>query len=153
MGVRYVHVFGDEKLEHFTQIIHDKTESDHYFPKRTIKFHVEDKPFITGSLLRRGFSFLRTFHYTLHGGSWNTSVAAGRRSAGGKGKRRRKARRERVTKLCEIHIDHSVKNRHFETGLNVSLGYSAIGVRNCVRHCVRTSVWANITYINTSLLF
>ena len=33
------------------------------------------------SLLRRGFSFSpRTFHYTLHGGSWNTSVAAGRRS-------------------------------------------------------------------------
>ena len=34
-----------EKLEHFTQVIHDKIE--YYFPKRIVKFHLENKPFIT----------------------------------------------------------------------------------------------------------
>ena len=38
----------DEKLEYFTQIIHDKIE--HYFPKRAVKIHAEDKPFITGKI-------------------------------------------------------------------------------------------------------
>ena len=38
----------NEKLEHFTKIVHDKIE--HHFPKRTVKFHAEDKPFITGKV-------------------------------------------------------------------------------------------------------
>ena len=38
----------NEKLKHFTQVIHDKIE--YYFPKRTVKFHAEDKPFITGKI-------------------------------------------------------------------------------------------------------
>ena len=38
----------NEKLKHFTQVIHDKIE--YYFPKRTLKFHVEDKSFIIGKI-------------------------------------------------------------------------------------------------------
>ena len=38
----------NEKLEHFTHIIHDKIEQ--YFPKRMVKFHAEDKPFMTGKI-------------------------------------------------------------------------------------------------------
>ena len=38
----------NEKLEHFTRIIQDKIE--YYFPKRIVKFHVDDKPFITGKI-------------------------------------------------------------------------------------------------------
>ena len=40
---------------------------------------------------------------------------------------------ENSTKLCEIYFDHSVKNRHFETGLNMLLEHSTFGVRNCAR--------------------
>ena len=38
----------NEKLEYFTQVIHDKIE--YYFLKRTAKFHVKDKPFVTGNI-------------------------------------------------------------------------------------------------------
>jgi hypothetical protein len=38
---------------------------------------------------------------------------------------------ENSTKLCEIYIDRSVKSRHFETELNMSLEHSTLGVRNC----------------------
>jgi hypothetical protein len=40
---------------------------------------------------------------------------------------------ENSTKLCEIYISRSVKNRHFETELNMSLEHSIIAVRNCAR--------------------
>ena len=33
---------------HFTQVINDKIE--YYFPKRIAKFHVKDKPFVTGKM-------------------------------------------------------------------------------------------------------
>ena len=44
------------------------------------------------------------------------------------------------TKLCEIYIDHSVKSRHFETELNMSLELLSLEF-GIVR--VRTIVWAN----------
>jgi hypothetical protein len=40
---------------------------------------------------------------------------------------------ENSTQLCEIYISRSMKNRHFETELNMSLEHSIIGVRNCAR--------------------
>ena len=52
----------NEKLKHFTQVIHDKIE--YYFPKRTVKFHVEDKSFITGKIknliIQRNKAFVKS---------------------------------------------------------------------------------------------
>ena len=38
----------NEKLGYFAQVIHDKIK--YYFPKRAVKFHAEEKPFITGKI-------------------------------------------------------------------------------------------------------
>jgi hypothetical protein len=53
------------------------------------------------------------------------------------------------TKMCEIYIDHSLKNRHFETELNMSLGLYPWSLELCAR--VRTSVWANKERYTTSM--
>jgi hypothetical protein len=38
----------NQKLEMFTQVINSSVDT--YFPKHTVKFHQEDKPFITGRI-------------------------------------------------------------------------------------------------------
>ena len=65
------------------------------------------------------------------------------------------------TKLCEIHIDHSVKSHYFETELNMSLELYPWSSKLCV--CVQVyglikkdvrQAWHEpaTTYINMSLL-
>ena len=38
----------DEKLENFTQIINSKV--DKLFPQYSVKYHTDDKPFVTGKI-------------------------------------------------------------------------------------------------------
>ena len=61
MSVCYIfNCSSNEKLEGLTQVIHDKIK--YYFPKRTVKFHVVDKPFITGKIENLVIKRNRAFH-------------------------------------------------------------------------------------------